>query len=632
MNSKTLGVTLVLFAALGFGISGDTPQTPADSLHPADWPTSNGYGSAKYSPLTQITPANVSQLEVAWEYALGTSGTSNVSPIMIDNVLYVSSTSNTTLTALKADSGEEIWSTDIQSIPGLDESVMTRRGVSYWPGTSQHTPRIVLTTASGFLVQLDAATGAAIPGPAGVINLSVGIMDKFGGNWPVATAPAIYKNIAIVAGRTGEQGRYGIPGDPRGFDLLTGEQVWRFHVVPRPDEDNFGTWGEDGWQDRRGGGVWVPMTVDEDNGLVFIGTGNATDQNFGGPRLGENLYMTTLLALHAETGTLAWHFQHAYHDIYDWDTSSAATLLDTYVDGQAVPSVAQATKQGLLFVLNRLTGEPIWGVEDIPVQATDAPGDEAWPTQPYPIKPVGLTRDSMDRDEVWSAYTEAHTQYCTELYDRSVQAGPHTVYGMVPSLVFPGSEGGPHWGGVAADPERELMFVLTRDLGVIAQLQSRTSDMGTPSFGKTKVPTTFYTGPDGYPCNEPPWTQLFAISTRTGDVRWQVPTGEYAELTAMGITGTGTASNDGGPMVTAGGLVFMGVTNDRKFRAYDALTGDVVWSADMEANVMAIPVGYLGADGRQYVLAVAAGNANDAFDIPQRPAGIPKIVAFSLPR
>jgi len=294
-----------------------------------------------------------------------------------------------------------------------------------------------------------------------------------------------------------------------------------------------------------------------------------------------------------------------------------------------VPSIAQMTKQGLLFVFNRITGEPIWGIEERPVPAFDAPGDSTWPTQPFPVKPVALARNSMDRDEVWDGYSDEHTAYCTELYDRSVQAGPDTPYGMLPSLVFPGSEGGGSWAGIAADNERRLVFVNTRDLGVIAQLQTRTSN-GLKSFGKSKVPTSFYVGPSGYPCQKPPWAQLFAISTATGDIVWQVPVGEYEELTEKGITGTGTATAAGGPLATAGGLVFLGASNDATFRAFDSVTGEELWSAGLTTNGRATPMSYLGADGKQYVIAIAGGGDSN-LDIPARPPSMAQVVAFKLP-
>jgi len=448
---------------------------------------------------------------------------------------------------------------------------------------------------------------------------------------------AIYGSVMItglhyiIAGRTGEQGRYGLPGDPRAFDLLTGKEVWRFHVVPQPGDENFGTWGLNGWQDRRGPGVWVPMTVDPVNDLVLIPLGNATDQNYGGSRPGLNLYATTLLALRASTGTRVWHQQLTHHDIYDWDVNCPPAMVEAVdKDGHRVPAVAQMTKQGMLFVFNRLTGEPIFGMEERPVPRFDAPGDEAWPTQPFPVKPAGLTRDGMTRKEVSKISPEAE-KYCTELFDKSVNMGPYTPYGMLPSLVFPGSEGGGGWGGVAANPDLGLVFVNPRHLGVIAQLQSSTSSGVLPSFGKQKVPTNFYVDQQGYPCNAPPWSEIVAVSSTTGVVVWRTPLGEYPELTKKGILNTGTAVNDGGPIATASGLVFIGATTDFGFRAFDARTGQELWRATLPDDALMTPLTYQGGNGKQFV-AVVAGGGDAIFHIPAKPSpgANATVVAFSL--
>ena len=598
-----------------------------------DWPTvGNDPGGMKFSSLTQITPDNVTRLTKAWSYDIGSAATGyTITPIVINNVMYLP-VQGSIIVALKADAGTELWKFDLKTIPGIGANPSAGgRGISYWPGTPPRAPRIVIATTNGFLVQLDAKTGKPIPGPAGLVNLSTGIMEKFGGTYATNMPPALYKNLAIIAARTGEQGRYGLPGDPRAFDLLTGKEVWRFHVVPHPQDENFGTWGLNGWQDRRGPGVWVPMTVDPVNGLVFVPLGNATDQNFGNSRPGENLYATTLLVLDAATGKRKWHFQLTHHDIYDWDLSSPPALIEAMKDGKRVPAVAQMTKQGLLFIFNRLTGEPLFGVEERPVPRFDAPGDEAWPTQPFPVKPTGLTRDGMTRKEVSKISPEVE-KYCTEVFDRSVNSGPYTPYGMVPSLVFPGSEGGGGWGGVSANPTLGLVFLNTRHLGVIAQLQPSMSSGVLPSFGKSKVPTAFYTDPQGYPCNAPPWSELIAVSSTTGDVAWRTPLGEYKDLTAKGITGTGTAVNDGGPIATASGLVFIGATSDFGFRAFDARTGKEVWRTTLENDVLMTPLTYQGANGKQFVAAVAGGG-DAAFHIPARttPAGNAMVVAFALP-
>jgi quinoprotein glucose dehydrogenase len=598
----------------------------------ADWPTvGNDAGGMKYSPLTQITPANVARLAKAWTYDLGAPGTGYTpTPIVVNNVMYLP-VRNSTIVALRADAGTELWSFDLKTMTALGANPSAGgRGISYWPGTPQVPPRIVIATTNGFLVQLDARSGVPIPGPEGLVDLAKGVMEKFGAPYSTNMPPALYRNLAIIAGRTGEQGRYGIPGDPRAFDLLTGKEVWRFHVVPQPGEENFGTWGANGWQDRRGPGVWIPMSVDPVNDLVFIALGNATDQNYGNSRPGENLYATSLLVLQASTGRRKWHFQMTHHDIYDWDLASPPALIEAVKDGRRIPAVAQMTKQGLLFMFHRLTGEPLFGVEERPVPRFDAPGDQAWPTQPFPLKPTGLTREGMTRKEV-SRITPEAEKYCTELFDKSVNMGPYTPYGMVPSLVFPGSEGGGGWGGISSSPSLDLVFVNTRSVGVIAQLQPSMSSGVLPSFGKQKVPTAFYVDREGYPCNAPPWAELIGVSTSTGDVVWRTALGEYKDLTAKGIRGTGTAVNDGGPIATASGLVFIGSTSDLGFRAFDARSGKELWRATLDNDVLMTPLTYQGANGKQYVAAVAGGG-DASFHIPaQTEARNAVLVAFALP-
>lgn len=610
------------------------PAKPAATLsNPRDWPTvGNDPGGMKFSQLAQITPANVSGLAKTWTYDTGAPAAGyTVTPIVVNNVMYLP-VQGSIIVALQADTGKELWKYDIKNLPGIAPNPSAGgRGISYWSGNGRVLPRIVISTTNGFLVQLDAKSGKPIAGPAGLVDMGKGIMDKFPGQgYSTNMPPALYKNLAIIAARTGEQGRYGLPGDPRAFDLLTGKEVWRFHIVPHPTDENFGTWGLNGWQDRRGPGVWVPLVVDTVNDLVFFPMGNATDQNYGGSRPGENLYATTLLALRASTGKRVWHQQLTHHDIYDWDLSSPPALTEATKDGKKIPIVVQMSKQGMLFMFNRLTGEPLFGMEERPVPRFDAPGDQAWPTQPFPLKPVGLTRDGMTRKEVSKISPEAE-KYCTELFDKSVNMGPYTPYGMVPSLVFPGSEGGGGWGGVASNPDLGLVFVNPRNLGVIAQLQTSMSSGVLPSFGKQKVPTNFYVDQQGYPCNQPPWAEIVAVSTTTGDIVWRTPLGEYKDLTAKGITGTGTAVNDGGPIATAGGLVFIGATSDFGFRAFDAKTGKELWRATLDDDALMTPLTYQGGNGKQFVVTVAGGG-DVAFHLPPKPGpgGNATVVAFAL--
>ncbi len=493
--------------------------------------------------------------------------------------------------------------------------------------TGKAKPRIVVATNDGFLLQLDAKTGELFKGVGkdGLIDLKVGMTEKFGGSYTPGATPAIYKNLAIFSPTTGEQGRYGIAGDPRAFDLTTGKEVWRFHSVPQPEDPNFGTWGAEGWQDRRGPGSWVPMTVDVPNGIVYVAFGNATDQNFGGSRPGKDLYACSVVALDAATGKMRWYFQATHHDVYDWDMNAPPTLIDVKKDGKVIPAIAQSTKVGYLYILNRLTGEAVFGVEERPVPQSDAPGEKSSPTQPYPLKPVPIARVSMTREEV-SKISPETIQTCQAQYDKAVQMGPNTPYLMVPSLVFPSSEGGGSWSGASYDPKLGLILVNTRSLGTMGQLQPTKSSNILDSYAKRKIP---FEDKDGYPCSAPPWGELMAIDANTADVVWRVPLGEYKELTKRGVPTTGTA-NAGGPIITASGLLFIGATADLTFRAFDEKTGKEVWSTKLSNNSVDTPMTYQGANGKQYVAAVVSSGL-DNFNKPSVAPGTDQIVVFSLP-
>jgi len=593
------GSILAVMMWLALAVAGSAQQA-------TDWASVGGDpGGMKFAPLDQITPSNVSGLKQAWTHEPGGAW-----PLVIDNTMYF--TAGGEVVALEADTGAERWTFRLADAAAGNP---IRRGMSYWPGTDEHPARVLVTIGSGKLVQLDARTGQLVP-EVGVVDLEDGIMDAIpeGEAYTIASPVAVFENLVIFPGRTGEHNRWGIPGDLRGFDLLTGQQVWRFHTVPHPGEPNFGTWGLNGWQDRKGPGSWQPLTVDHEHGLVFVALGNAVDQNFGNSRPGSNLYAASVVALEAATGTYRWHFQVTHHDLYDWDLNAPPMFAEVERGGERIPAIVQMTKTGYLYFLNRLTGEPIFGIEERPVPPTDALGDSTWPTQPFPVKPAEpITRNAMTRNEV-SRISPESEQYCTEIYDQAVQMGPYTPYGMVPSLSFPGSTGGGSNDGGAFDPTRGLVFATARNVGTIGQLSAMLSSDVLPSFGKTKMPYDYYIDREGYPCNEPPWAELFGINANTGDIVWRVPLGEYEELTARGIPKTGTASNSGAPMATAGGVVFIGGTLDGKFRAFDATTGNELWSDSPGFNVGDAAISYLGADGKQYV--VISG---------------PRLIAYTLP-
>ena len=618
---------LALIAAL---LATSALAAPAPRIGPGDWPNLGGDdGGTKFSPLTQITPQNVAGLKKAWTWDTGDPSVGfrgwEITPIVVDNVMYLSTTGKKVV-ALNAESGAPIWSVNLAAL-GV-KGTGAKYGVSYWPGDGRAAPRIVVATTDGFLLQFDAKTGKLFTGIGnkGLIDLKVGVMEKFGGTYTPGSTPAIYKNLAILSPTSGEQGRYGVPGDPRAFDLTTGKEVWRFHTVPRPGDDNFGTWGENGWQDRRGPGSWVPITVDKERGIAYVALGNATDQNYGGSRPGSNLYATSVIALDARTGKLKWYFQITHHDIFDWDVNAAPTLIDVHKDGRTIPAIAQSTKVGYLWILDRVTGDPVFGSEERPALASDAPGEVASPTQPFPLKPEAISRVAMTRKEV-SRIAPETVKSCQAQYDKAVQAGPNTPYGMTPSLVFPSSEGGGSWGGASYDPSLGYIFVNTRSLGTLAVLQPTKSSNILESYAKRKIP---FDDPDGYPCSAAPWGELMAINANTGETVWREPLGEYKELTARGVPKTGVP-NAGGTIVTAGGVVFVGATADAMFRAFDAKTGRELWSTQLPANAINTPMTYRGENGKQYVAIVTTNGLNE-FNKPRLPErGTNQLHVFALP-
>lgn len=619
-----------------------------------DWTTVYGNGAqSKYSDLKQITPANVTGLAKSWAW---NAGGGQLTPVAANGVVYYGS--GHMVFALDGDTGQPIWQADMSTLipiapgaefnparspdfkggggPGGAAKPMpgylplgncAKYGVAYWPGTATIGPRIVLATSGGYLLQLDAKSGQPIKdvGTGGAIDLRIGVMEKMNlSDYTPGAVPTIYKNYAVVAPRTSENGRYGTPGDPRAFDLITGKLVWRFHVIPQPGEEGFGEWGLDGWQDRRGAGSWVPMTVDPANGLLFMATGNATDQDYGGSRPGSNLFANTILALDGDTGKLRWYFQTTHHDIYDWDINAPPVLIDiTDAAGKKQPALAQSTKNGYLFILDRLTGKPVLPFQEKHAPPTDAPGELESSTQPVPVKLAPVARVGLTRDEVANLSPESH-KFCLDIYDNAVQMGEGTPYGMEPSLVFPSSTGGPNPAGVTFDPNSNTIFLNVQNLGTIAMLTPVLSAGKYESLSKSKIP---FEDQNGFPCSAPPWGELLAIDAATGDFRWRIPLGEYKDLTAKGIPPTGQVPS-GGSMVTGGGVLFVGATQDRMFRAIDPQNGKLLWSTQLVGPGTATPFTYLGKSGKQYV-GVITSRGSDS-NAPKTGGGAGQLVVFSL--
>jgi quinoprotein glucose dehydrogenase len=576
-----------------------------------------------YSPLTEITPQNVLRLSRAWTYHTGDKGRQfETTPLLAGNLLFIT-TQTSRVIALEPETGHESWSFDPHAVRGVEN-----RGVAYWPGDRERPSRLLLTTGDGLLFAIDAKSGKPVMefGDNGVVNLRTGMTERFPkATYKFSSPPAIYRDLAIVAPSTQENVSQGPSGDPRAFDVRTGKLVWRFHTVPRPGEPNNESWGPDGWKDRAGPSLWGEITVDQTNGLLFLPIGNPTDSFYGADRKGKNLYANSVVALNAATGKLRWYYQLVHHDIFDYDVTGAPALVDALKDGRRIPAIAEITKMGLLFILDRMTGQPVFGVEERPVPSSGVPGEQTSPTQPFPIRPLPLARTTMTREEI-SKRTPAAERYCLEQYDRYQHGDLYTPFGLKPTLVFPGSMGGGNWGGVSFDPKLGYIFVNTSNMGGIGHMAP--TPPGSPVPYRNESAYARFLDQDQYPCQQPPWGELSAVNTNTGDIAWRVPLGGFEELQSEPYKHGGTP-NVGASLATAGGLVFIGATNDSRFRAFDSRTGKELWSTKLEAIANSTPIAFQGRDGHQYVV-IAAGGPAHLRNVGNSLNGADSLIAFSL--
>ena len=590
----------------------------------------NDAGMSKYSPLDQINKSNVTRLQVAWEFDTGDFSDGQApwpyrsafeaTPLVVDGVMYVVSAFHRVF-ALEPESGKPLWMFDSKLNKAGRVNLYTSRGLSYWESGDKK--RIFLGNQDGYLFSLDPETGRPDPGfgDDGRLDLKDGMMQG-PGRYGLTSPVAVCRDVIILGGWVTDSMPRGPSGDIRGFDAHTGEQRWRFHTVPRPGEFGHETWEGDSWRNRGGVNAWSIITADEENGLAFAPLTSPSIDYYGGDRHGDNLFSDSLVALDCETGRRRWHFQTIHHDLWDWDLAAPPNVIEVVRDGKKVPAVTAITKTGFVYVFNRLSGEPLFPVEERPAPQGDIPGEYYSPTQPAPVKPPPVARQSMTRDEITDVTPESRAE-CLEMVEDAVIEGPlFRPMRKKLTVMFPGTNGGPNWGGGSFDPETYTLYVNSMDVGAFFRIIPRES--GNPPWRNRGTKWGRFWDSNQYPCQKPPWAHLTAIDLNSGEFRWRVVLGEIDELTERGVPKTGT-SNLGGSIVTQGGLVFIAATNDDRFRAFDKDTGEQLWETRLPASGHATPMTYMGKEGRQYV-AIAAGGGNK---YNKKYGG--KLVVFSLP-
>ncbi|MFN3650645.1 MAG: pyrroloquinoline quinone-dependent dehydrogenase [Armatimonadota bacterium] len=596
----------------------------------ADWLAVNGdQEGTRYSRLDQIDRRSVDRLQVAWVYRTGDADPpkwTNIecTPVVVDGTLYATTCSpKPKLVALDAATGEERWKLDpfqLEPRSPLLASGGVNRGVAYW--TDGRSRRVLYATADGRLLSVDARTGRLDPrfGRGGVVDLRDGLeRDISKLPYGCTSAPAIYGDLAILGFSNGEGPRPGAPGDVRAFDVRTGRERWRFHTVPRPGEPGHETWQGDDWKERGGCNAWSGASVDTKNGLVFVATGSPAFDFYGGDRKGDNLFGNCVLALDGETGKRVWHFQVVRHDLWDYDNPCPPVVCTVRINGRDVEAVAQVTKTGHCWVLDRRTGKPLFGMEERAVPKSDLPGEHSAPAQPFPLKPPPFARQGFTEADVTDRTPEARRRVLERL--KEMRFGPiFTPTGTMPTVRMPGFHGGASWAGASFDPTSGRLYVNSNDIPREHALEASAPGSKDP-YRNTGYAR--FVDHEGYPAVKPPWGRLTAIDLGRGEHAWQQALGEYPELRARGLPPTGT-ENLGGSIVTAGGLVFVAGTRDEKIRAFDKESGELLWEHPLPFAGYATPCTY-EVDDRQYVVIAAGGGGK-----LQTPSG-DAYVAFALP-
>lgn len=605
-----------------------------------DWPVYGGdAGGTKFSALTSITRDNVARLTTAWTWKTGETplkdlgtfpGAFQTTPLMIDDVLYLSTPYNKAV-ALDAKTGRELWAFDPKAYedgqPASGQGFV-HRGVAAW--RDKGALRIFLNSRYR-LFCLDAKTGQPVPsfGQGGAIDLSDGLIWAINKKHYAQTSPpVVYKDLVILGNGVGDRLTYrnDPPGDVRAFDARSGKLVWAFHPIPQPGEFGHETWKDGSWKFTGHTNVWAPMTLDAARGLVYLPVSTPSNDYYGGRRKGSNLFAESIVCLDAATGRRKWHFQIAHHGLWDYDPASPPNLVTITVGGRRIDAVVQLTKQGFAFVFDRVTGRPVWPIEERPVPQSDVPGEETSPTQPMPTRPVPFVEQGVSLDDAFDLTPELRAAAVEEL--KKFRLGPvYTPPSLQGTFVRPGVWGGANWGGAAFDSASQTLYFKATNLGQVVRIEKRDPNAPSPRPGEVDadyvnrgLPGWFK---DGLPLTKPPYARVIAMDLGSGAIKWQVPFGDHPAvrdlLQTLGVTPSGPlgALGPAGLVATRSGLIFVG-GGDRAFHALDARDGRTLWSAPT-LETTGTPMTYATADGRQFVV-VATGRGADA-----------TLVAFSLP-
>jgi len=626
---RSIGVAVAVFLAAGHTVA--SPAAKGKGRY-RTWSVYNGGPEAlKYSALDQINRQNVHRLEVAWTYRTGGIQPTDPSdtgvserqgnPLIVGKTLYGVGQRNTVF-ALEAATGKPIW-THRSSAWGTP----SRRGLAYWQSTDGGERRLFFTVGS-HLIALDASTGKIIPsfGKDGVATLYVDRDQLF---LVGAASPGIvFEDLLIMGSVVGERFR-APPGNIRAYDVRTGKLRWVFRTVPRPGDFGHRTWAPDSWKRNGGANVWGTFSLDVKRGMVFAPTGSPTYNFYGADRPGRNLFANCVLAIDARTGKRIWHFQVVHHDLWAYDLAASPVLATVRRKRKQVDAVIQTTKHGFVFVLDRLTGKPLFPVKERRVPRSDVPGERAFPTQPFPQRPAPLVRQGMKLEDLTEFPDPKERKALRETFLSARNQGLFTPPSMKGTISLPGHHGGTLWGGGAFDPETGIFYVVAHEQPSVLKLEP----FGEPDPDYPKglqdlrlmAPWTFFQDSAKLPAIKPPWGRMTAIDMKTGRKLWVTPVGEEKSLIARGLPTTGHRYLRGGPVVTAGGLVFMAGTHDRSLRAFDKRTGQLLWTGRLPFDAVAIPAIY-EVDGKQFIAITAMadqsqqrGDAVVAFALPQKP-------------